>query len=158
MKGKLTIGAKNVAYANAVNRVIANISNEEFISHLKADGFVYAYAYIYSSPRLLKDASGSDRVKVYMLNGKPQFDALFPAGYSGKHTVALIDENGNQLGWTNITVESNVSSNKLSNTGVSKLSNTDVSKLPNTGVSALLTVFVASILAYAGALLRNSQK
>lgn len=150
LKGKLTIGAKNVAYANAVNRVIANISNEEFISHLKADGFVYAYAYIYSSPRLLKDASGADRVKVYMLNGKPQFDALFPAGYSGKHTVALIDENGNQLGWTNITVESKVSSNKLPNT--------DVSKLPNTGVSALLTVFVASILAYAGALLRNSQK
>lgn len=150
LKGKLTIGAKNVAYANAVNRVIANISNEEFISHLKADGFVYAYAYIYSSPRLLKDASGADRVKVYMLNGKPQFDALFPAGYSGKHTVALIDENGNQLGWTNITVESKVSSNKLPNTVVSKL--------PNTGVSALLTVFVASILAYAGALLRNSQK
>ena len=117
---------------------------------MKTDGFAYAYAYIYSSPRLLKDASGADRVKVYMLNGKPQFDALFPAGYSGKHTVALIDENGNQLGWTNITVESKVSSNKLPNT--------DVSKLPNTGVSALLTVFVASILAYAGALLRNSQK
>lgn len=69
---------------------------------------------------------------------------------SGKHTVALIDENGNQLGWTNITVESKVSSNKLPNTVVSKL--------PNTGVSALLTVFVVSILAYAGALLRNSQK
>ena len=158
LKGKLTIGAKNVAYANAVNRVIANISNEEFISHLKTDGFAYAYAYIYSSPRLLKDASGADRVKVYMLNGKPQFAALFPAGYSGKHTVVLIDEHGNQLGWTNITVESKVSSNKLPNTVVSKLPNTDVSKLPNTGVSAILTVFVTIILAYAGALLRNSQK
>jgi len=113
LKGTLSVGNNNVAIAGVVNSVRINLVNSEFIERLQRDGVVYAYAYIYSSPRLLKGADGSKFVTVRMVNGKPQFDAQFPAGYSGKHTVVLVDEKGNQVAWTDITVTSNAVSQQL---------------------------------------------
>lgn len=138
LKGMITAGANNVVVAGAVNRVTLNISNQAFLDRLSRDGSAKAYAFIYSSPRLLKGADGANYVTVRLVNGKPQFDAMFPAGYSGKHTVVLVDEQGNQLGWTNITVKSGVSNG-----------------LPNSGVGVALTALAASVLAGAGAAFRK---
>ena len=138
LKGMITVGANNVVVAGAVNRVSLNISNQAFLDRLSRDGSAKAYAFIYSSPRLLKGAEGTDYVTVRLVNGKPQFDAMFPAGYSGKHTVVLVDEQGNQLGWTDITVKSGVSNG-----------------LPNSGVGVALTALAASVLAGAGAAFRK---
>ncbi|MFU0480157.1 type I pullulanase [Gardnerella vaginalis] len=113
LKGTLIVGNNNVATAGVVNSVRINLVNSEFTERLQRDGVVYAYAYIYSSPRLLKGADGSKFVTVRMVNGKPQFDAQFPAGYTGKHTVVLVDEKGNQVAWTDITVTSNAVSQQL---------------------------------------------
>lgn len=137
LKGMITAGANNVVVAGAVNRVTLSISNQAFLDRLSRDGSAKAYAFIYSSPRLLKGADGANYVTVRLVNGKPQFDAMFPAGYSGKHTVVLVDEQGNQLGWTNITVKSGVSG------------------LPNSGVGVALTALAASVLAGAGAAFRK---
>lgn len=137
LKGMITAGANNVVVAGAVNRVTLSISNQAFLDRLNRDGSAKAYAFIYSSPRLLKGADGANYVPVRLVNGKPQFDAMFPAGYSGKHTVVLVDEQGNQLGWTNITVKSGVSG------------------LPNSGVGVALTALAASVLAGAGAAFRK---
>lgn len=140
LKGMITVGANNVVVAGAVNRVSLNISNQAFLDRLSRDGSAKAYAFIYSSPRLLKGADGANYVTVRLVNGKPQFDAMFPAGYSGKHTVVLVDEQGNQLGWTNITVKSGVSG------------------LPNSGVGVALTALAASVLAGAGAAFRKIRR
>ena len=110
LKGTLSVGNNNVATAGVVNSVRIKVVNSEFTERLKRDGVVYAYAYIYSSPRLLKGADGSKFVAVRMVNGNPQFDAQFPSGYSGKHTVLLVDEHGKQLAWTDITVVNNSNS------------------------------------------------
>ena len=107
LKGTLTVGSNDVATAGVVNNVSIHVVNSDFTERLKKDGVVYAYAYIYSTPRLLKSANGSKYVTVRMVNGVPQFDAMFPAGYSGKHTVVLVDEQGKQLAWTEITVVNN---------------------------------------------------
>lgn len=112
LKGTLSVGNNNVATAGVVNSVRIKVVNSEFTERLKRDGVVYAYAYIYSSPRLLKGADGSKFVAVRMVNGKPQFDAQFPSGYSGKHTVLLVDEHGKQLAWTDITVVNNSNSRR----------------------------------------------
>ena len=141
LKGMITVGANNVVVAGAVNRVALNISNQAFLDRLNRDGSAKAYAFIYSSPRLLKGADGANYVTVRMVNGKPQFDAMFPAGYSGKHTVVLVDEQGNQLGWTDITMKSGVSNG-----------------LPNSGVGVALTALAASVLAGAGAAFRKIRR
>ncbi|UQA79188.1 type I pullulanase [Gardnerella vaginalis] len=112
LKGTLSVGNNNVATAGVVNSVRIKVVNSEFTERLKRDGVVYAYAYIYSSPRLLKGSDGSKYVTVRMVNGVPQFDAIFPAGYSGKHTVLLVDEHGKQLAWTDITVVNNSDSRR----------------------------------------------
>lgn len=140
LKGMITAGANNVVVAGVVNRVTLSISNQAFLDRLNRDGSAKAYAFIYSSPRLLKGADGTNYVTVRLVNGKPQFDAMFPAGYSGKHTVVLVDEQGNQLGWTNITVKSGVSG------------------LPNSGVGVALTALAASVLAGAGAAFRKIRR
>lgn len=138
LKGMITAGANNVVVAGVVNRVTLSISNQAFLDRLNRDGSAKAYAFIYSSPRLLKGADGANYVTVRLVNGKPQFDAMFPAGYSGKHTVVLVDEQGNQLGWTDITVKSSVANG-----------------LPNSGVGVALTALAASVLAGAGAAFRK---
>ena len=122
LKGTLTVGSNDVATAGVVNNVSIHVVNSDFTERLKKDGVVYAYAYIYSTPRLLKSANGSKYVTVRMVNGVPQFDAMFPAGYSGKHTVVLVDEQGKQLAWTEITVVNNAvnqRAHELSATGSS---------------------------------------
>ena len=122
LKGTLTVGSNDVATAGVVNNVSIHVVNSDFTERLKQDGVVYAYAYIYSTPRLLKSTNGSKYVTVRMVNGVPQFDAMFPAGYSGKHTVVLVDEQGKQLAWTEITVVNNAVSqhaHELSATGSS---------------------------------------
>lgn len=141
LKGMITAGANNVVVAGVVNRVTLSISNQAFLDRLNRDGSAKAYAFIYSSPRLLKGADGANYVTVRLVNGKPQFDAMFPAGYSGKHTVVLVDEQGNQLGWTNITVKSSVANG-----------------LPNSGVGVALTALAASVLAGAGAAFRKIRR
>lgn len=110
LRGTLSVSNNNVATAGVVNSVRINVVNREFTERLQRDGVVYAYAYIYSSPRLLKGADGSKFVTIRMENGTPQFDAQFPSGYSGKHTVLLVDEHGKQLAWTDITVVNNSNS------------------------------------------------
>ncbi|WP_421793196.1 type I pullulanase [Gardnerella sp. KA00127] len=133
LKGTLSVGNNNVATAGVVNTVSINVVNSEFTERLQRDGVVYAYAYIYSSPRLLKGADGSKFVTVRMVNGKPQFDAQFPAGYSGKHTVVLVDEKGNQVAWAEITVVNNA---------VKK----NVHALSSTGSSVAPIAFIIAIL------------
>lgn len=144
LKGMITVGANNVVVAGAVNRVALNISNQAFLDRLNRDGSAKAYAFIYSSPRLLKGAEGTDYVTVRLVNGKPQFDAMFPAGYSGKHTVVLVDEQGNQLGWTDITVKNGTA--------------TQGEGLPNSGVGIALIALTASVLAGAGATFRKIRR
>lgn len=142
LKGMLMVGANNVAVAGAVNRVTLNVSNQAVTDWLNRDGSHRAYAFIYSSPRLLKGANGADYMTVArMVNGNPQFDVMFPAGYSGKHTVVFVDEQGNQLAWTNITVANATA--------------TQGEGLPKTGVGIALTALAASVLAGAGAAFRK---
>ena len=133
LKGTLTVGSNDVATAGVVNNVSIHVVNSEFTEQLKKDGVVYAYAYIYSSPRLLKSANGSKYVTVRMVNGVPRFDAIFPAGYSGKHTVVLVDEQGKQLAWTEITVINNAV-------------NKNVHALSATGSSVAQIAFIIAIL------------
>lgn len=144
LKGMITVGTNNVAGAGAVNRVTLSISNQAFLDRLNRDGSAKAYAFIYSSPRLLKGAEGTDYVTVRLVNGKPQFDAMFPAGYSGKHTVVLVDEQGNQLGWTDITVKNGTA--------------TQGEGLPNSGVGIAFIALTASVLAGAGATFRKIRR
>lgn len=141
LKGTLSVGNNNVATAGVVNSVRIKVVNSEFTERLKRDGVVYAYAYIYSSPRLLKGADGSKFVAVRMVNGKPQFDAQFPSGYSGKHTVLLVDEHGKQLAWTDITVVNNSNSRR------------DGFHL-QTGSSVLTVFAVFIVLAFAAVIVR----
>ena len=144
LKNTLTVGNNNVATAGVANKVILNISDNEFIEKLKSDGVVYAYAYIYSNPRLLKSTDGSKYVTVRMVDGKPEFNALFPSDYSGKHTVVLVDETGKQIAWTNITVKNTVKK-QVKNNSESKRAKRN---LTNTGVN-VLSVLVVSLLAFA---------
>lgn len=146
LKGMLTVGANNVAVAGAVNRVTLNISNNQtVIDWLNSNHRDRAYAFIYSSPRLLKGVNGADYMTVTRTaNGKLQFDVMFPAGYSGKHTVVFVDDQGNQLGWTNITVANGTA--------------TQGEGLPKTGVGIALIVLTASVLAGAGAAFRKIRR
>lgn len=144
LKGMLTVGANNVAVAGAVNRVTLDASNKLLADCLDRAGS-RIYAFIYSSPRLLKGANGADYMTVArMVNGNPQFDVMFPAGYSGKHTVVFVDEQGNQLAWTNITVANATA--------------TQGEGLPKTGIGIALTALAASVLAGAGARFRKIRR
>lgn len=60
---------------------------------------------MYSSPVLLKGADGSKYVKVTLdENGQPQFNVVIPAGYTGKHTIVLLNDKGDQLAWADVWV------------------------------------------------------
>ena len=150
LNGKLTVGNDNVAQPGVVNKVLLNITNSEFYETLKRDGVAYAYAYIYSSPRLLKGADGSKYVTVRIVNGKPQFDAMFPDDYSGKHTVALVDKKGKQIAWTNIVVAN--STKKATESKESAANN--ATRLTNSGVNVISVLAVGVLLIIsAGAIL-----
>ncbi len=145
LKGMLTVGSNNVAVAGSANKVFVKVSNKAFLDRLHSEGSVRAYAFMYSTPKLLRSVDGSDYVTVKLgADGIPYFDAQFPAGYSGKHTVVLVDEQGNQLAWTDITV-ANSTSGQGDGKGV----------LPVTGAAGVLVAFAALMFAAFGAALRK---
>lgn len=145
LKGTLKVGSNNIAVAGSANKVSVNVNNKAFLDCLHRDGSVRAYAFIYSTPKLLRSVDGSDFVTVKLgADGVPYFDAQFPAGYSGKHTVVLVDEQGNQLAWTDITV-ANSTSGQGDGKGV----------LPVTGAAGVLVAFAALMFAASGAVLRK---
>ncbi|MFU0547198.1 hypothetical protein ACMZ8H_02530 [Gardnerella pickettii] len=145
LKGMLTVGSNNVAVAGSANKVFVKVSNKAFLDRLHSEGSVKAYAFMYSTPKLLRSVDGSDYVTVKLgADGVPYFDAQFPSGYSGKHTVVLVDEQGNQLAWTDITVANNATSQ-----GDGK------SVLPVTGAAGVLVAFAALMFAASGAVLRK---
>lgn len=145
LKGMLTVGSNNVAVAGSANKVFVKVSNKAFLDRLHSEGSVKAYAFMYSTPKLLRSVYGSDFVTVKLgADGVPYFDAQFPAGYSGKHTVVLVDEQGNQLAWTDITV-ANSTSSQGDGKGV----------LPVTGAAGVLVAFAALMFAASGAVLRK---
>ena len=145
LKGMLTVGSNNVAVAGSANKVFVKVSNKAFLDRLHSEGSVKAYAFMYSTPKLLRSVDGSDYVTVKLgADGIPYFDAQFPSGYSGKHTVVLVDEQGNQLAWTDITVANNATSQ-----GDGK------SVLPVTGAAGVLVAFAALMFAASGAVLRK---
>lgn len=153
VKNKIVVGNNNIANAGVTNRVVVHVDNENFNNELKQKGYVRAYAFMYSTPKLLRGADGSDYVTVKAgANGVISFDAKFPDGYSGKHTVVLVDQEGNQLAWTNITVKNNVNEN-TSNKNTAKKNRKH--SLPITGVNVVLTLFVMLMFATAGGLLRK---
>lgn len=145
LKGTLKVGSNNIAVAGSANKVSVNVNNKAFLDCLHRDGSVRAYAFIYSTPKLLRSVDGSDYVTVKLgADGVPYFDAQFPAGYSGKHTVVLVDEQGNQLAWADITV-ANSTSGQGDGKGV----------LPVTGAAGVLVAFAALMFAASGAVLRK---
>lgn len=145
LKGTLKVGSNNIVVAGSVNKVFVNVNNKAFLDRLHSEGSVRAYAFMYSTPKLLRGVDGSDYVTVKLgADGVPYFDAQFPAGYSGKHTVVLVDEQGNQLAWTDITV-ANSTSGQGDGKGV----------LPVTGVAGVLVAFAALMFAASGAVLRK---
>ena len=88
---------------------------------------VKAYAYIYSNPRLLNGQDGTEYVTVHFsADGKPSFDAVIPKEYVGNHTIVLIDEQGNQVAWTNVLVKRDDTSQNPSTgeTGIPQTQNT----------------------------------
>ena len=145
LKGMLTVGSNNIAVAGSANKVSVNVNNKAFLNRLRSEGSAKAYAFIYSTPKLLRSVDGSDFVTVKIgPDGVPYFDAQFPAGYSGKHTVVLVDEQGSQLAWTDITVENNTAG-QGDGKGV----------LPATGVGGAFVAFAALMFAASGAALRR---
>lgn len=147
VKNKIVVGNNNVANAGVTNRVVVHVDNENFNNELKQKGYVRAYAFMYSTPKLLRGADGSDYVTVKAgANGVISFDAKFPDGYSGKHTVVLVDQEGNQLAWTNITVKNNVKKDATTKKDRKH-------SLPITGVNVVLTLFVMLMFATTGGLL-----
>lgn len=149
VKGKITVGNNNVAKAGASNRVTVHVDNAKFNEELKNKGSVRAYAFIYSTPKLLRGVDGSDFVTVKLgADGVPYFDAQFPADYSGKHTVVLVDEQGNQLAWTDITVANNAVKTNVTTAA------SNVNALPVTGSSVALAVFAVVVFVAAGFTLR----
>ena len=126
-----------------------NVNNKAFLDRLHREGSAKAYAFIYSTPKLLRSVDGSDFVTVKLgADGVPYFDAQFPAGYSGKHTVVLVDEQGNQLAWTDITVANNATSQ-------GDVKSDGKSVLPVTGAAGVLVAFAALMFAASGAALRK---
>ena len=153
VNGKITVGNNNVAKAGEPNRVTVHVDDARFNAELKEKGSVKAYAFIYSTPKLLRSVSGSDYVTVKLgADGVASFDAQFPAGYSGKHTVVLVDEKGNQLAWTNITVMNNAVKTSVTTAASS------VNALPATGSSVALAVFAVVAFVAAGFTLRKVRR
>lgn len=145
LKGTLKVGSNNIVVAGSANKVSVNVNNKAFLDRLHSEGSVRAYAFMYSTPKLLRSVDGSDYVTVKLgADGVPYFDAQFPAGYSGKHTVVLVDEDGNQLAWTDITVVNNATG-QGDGKGV----------LPVTGAAGVLVAFAALMFAASGAVLRK---
>lgn len=116
----LTVGNNNIAYAGKNNQITVSLNTTaEFMRKLQLNKAVKAYAYIYSSPKLLYSVNGTRHVTVRInKQGKAIFDAIIPQEYSGNHTIVLIDENGKQVAWTNVLVKKNESLQNNSSSGI----------------------------------------
>lgn len=79
-------------------------ATREFVNTLKTYKVAYAYAYIYSSPELLKGEGNTNYVKVTLDGKKVKFNAMIPGNYSGIHTIVLLNSKGQQIAWTNVYV------------------------------------------------------
>ena len=79
-------------------------ATSEFVKDLIKNKVAYAYAYIYSSPELLKGENDTNYVKVTLDGKKVKFNAMIPGNYSGIHTIVLLNSKGQQIAWTNVYV------------------------------------------------------
>lgn len=112
----LKAGEHNIVYAGKNNKISVQLNaTNEFMQRLMSEKTANAYAYIYSSPKLLYSVNGTKYVTVRINEqGKAIFDAIIPQEYSGNHTIVLIDENGDQVAWTNVLVKKDETSQNSS--------------------------------------------
>ncbi len=159
----LTVGNNNIAYAGKNNQITVSLNTTaEFMSKLQLNKAVKAYAYIYSSPKLLYSVNGTKHVTVRInKQGKAIFDAIIPQEYSGNHTIVLIDENGKQVAWTNVLVKKNESLQNNSSSGIvsSQTHSASVNnKLPNTGIQVIPAVFSTALMLFVCAIITAARK
>lgn len=138
----LKAGEHNIVYAGKNNKISVQLNaTNEFMQRLMREKTVKAYAYIYSNPRLLNGQDGTEYVTVHFsADGKPSFDAVIPKEYVGNHTIVLIDEQGNQVAWTNVLVKRDDTSQNPSTgeTGIPQTQNTqNVQNVQNTSENEL---------------------
>ncbi|WP_421776848.1 S8 family serine peptidase [Gardnerella sp. KA00243] len=104
---------KNVTAGKEVKIYVSG--QPKALKEAKADARMYAF--IYSDPKDLKGEDGHEYVTVRTgENGKYYFKVLIPSGYSGKHTILLMDANGNQIASGEVSVSSSASSDSGSQT------------------------------------------
>ncbi|MDF0753943.1 Rib/alpha-like domain-containing protein [Gardnerella greenwoodii] len=142
LENTLKAGEHNIVYAGKNNKISVQLNaTNEFMQRLMREKTVKAYAYIYSNPRLLNGQDGTEYVTVHFsADGKPSFDAVIPQEYSGNHTIVLIDEQGNQVAWTNVLVKRDDTSQNPSTgeTGIPQTQNTqNVQNVQNTSENEL---------------------
>lgn len=159
----LTVGNNNIAYAGKNNQITVSLNTTaEFMRKLQLNKAVKAYAYIYSSPKLLYSVNGTKHVTVRInKQGKAIFDAIIPQEYSGNHTIVLIDENGKQVAWTNVLVKNNESlqNNSSSEVVSSQTHSASVNnKLPNTGIQVIPAVFSTALILFVCAIITAARK
>lgn len=159
----LTVGNNNIAYAGKNNQITVSLNTTaEFMRKLQLNKAVKAYAYIYSSPKLLYSVNGTKHVTVRISKqGKAIFDAIIPQEYSGNHTIVLIDENGKQVAWTNVLVKNNESlqNNSSSEIVSSQTHSASVNnKLPNTGIQVIPAVFSTALMLFVCAIITAARK
>ena len=159
----LTVGNNNIAYAGKNNQITVSLNTTaEFMRKLQLNKAVKAYAYIYSSPKLLYSVNGTRHVTVRInKQGKAIFDAIIPQEYSGNHTIVLIDENGKQVAWTNVLVKKNESLQNNSSSGIvsSQTHSASVNnKLPNTGIQVIPAVFSTALILFVCTIITAAKK
>ncbi len=159
----LTVGNNNIAYAGKNNQITVSLNTTaEFMRKLQLNKAVKAYAYIYSSPKLLYSVNGTRHVTVHInKQGKAIFDAIIPQEYSGNHTIVLIDENGKQVAWTNVLVKKNESLQNNSSSGIvsSQTHSASVNnKLPNTGIQVIPAVFSTALILFVCTIITAAKK
>lgn len=159
----LTVGNNNIAYAGKNNQITVSLNTTaEFMRKLQLNKAVKAYAYIYSSPKLLYSVNGTRHVTVRInKQGKAIFDAIIPQEYSGNHTIVLIDENGKQVAWTNVLVKKNESlqNNSSSEVVSSQTHSASVNnKLPNTGIQVIPAVFSTALMLFVCTIITAARK
>ncbi|EPI54184.1 LPXTG-motif protein cell wall anchor domain protein [Gardnerella pickettii JCP7659] len=159
----LTVGNNNIAYAGKNNQITVSLNTTaEFMRKLQLNKAVKAYAYIYSSPKLLYSVNGTRHVTVRInKQGKAIFDAIIPQEYSGNHTIVLIDENGKQVAWTNVLVKKNESLQNNSSSGIvsSQTHSASVNnKLPNTGIQVIPAVFSTALMLFVCTIITAAKK
>ncbi len=150
LKGAITVGNNNQIVAGEPVKISGKISNKEFAQQLQKNGSAKAYAFIYSTPKALKDSDGNSFITVRGSADNAQFSIDIPDGYSGKHTIVLVNEKGEQLAWNEVTVSANpVADKKDSSSEKSDLNRNAFSKV-STGSSMLIVLAVVMLLGTAG--------